>query len=335
MSARRISTPTGRRADARAALSAGLSQDAVDRRVRSGHWRRWHAACTSSTTVHSPMPRECAPRCGATAARRGKWDGRSVVAWPDTVRTRHRRGDGAEEQSRQRHERLPGSKARSEARRRSRAPSTRHRVGSDRRRGRGPAPRRCKLMDSALQRRVELRGLWRAHLRNKGRYGSPAARLLLQAAADGARSEAERLLIRLLKAARITGWQANYPVAGYRVDVGFPKQKVAIEVDGLAFHSDRRIFTRPGAPECHHVGRLAGPAIHLAGPDGVPGPRDRRDPVRDFAFAGSQPRREGDPDEHQRDRVSDCHPFRPPSRTSPTSTSPAGTPPPTSCRRAA
>lgn len=98
------------------------------------------------------------------------------------------------------------------------------------------------LMDSALQHRVELRGLWRAHLRNKGRYGSPAARRLLQAADDGARSQAERLLIRILRAAKITGWRANYPLAGYRIDVAFPKQKVAIEVDGWAFHSDQEDF---------------------------------------------------------------------------------------------
>jgi very-short-patch-repair endonuclease len=100
----------------------------------------------------------------------------------------------------------------------------------------------AKLMDAALQHRVELRGLWRAHLRNKGRHGSPTARRLLQAASDGARSEAERLLIRLLKAARITGWRANYPLAGYRIDVAFPRQKVAIEVDGWAFHSDHDDF---------------------------------------------------------------------------------------------
>jgi very-short-patch-repair endonuclease len=98
------------------------------------------------------------------------------------------------------------------------------------------------IMDSALQRSVELRALWHAHLRNKGRYGSPAARRLLQAAEDNAHSEAERLLIRMLRAAKITGWKANYPVAGYRVDVGFPKQKVALEVDGFAFHSDSEDF---------------------------------------------------------------------------------------------
>ncbi len=97
-------------------------------------------------------------------------------------------------------------------------------------------------MDSALQRHVDLRDLWRAHLRNKGRHGSPAARRLLQAASDGARSEAERLLVSLLRQAGITGWQANYPVGGYKVDVGFPKQKVALEADGWAFHSDPDVF---------------------------------------------------------------------------------------------
>ncbi len=105
------------------------------------------------------------------------------------------------------------------------------------RRGGGP-----KLMDSALQRHVELQRLWAAHLRNKGRHGSPAARLLLQAAEDGARSAAERLLVRILKDAGITGWIANHPVAGYRVDVGFPAIKLALETDGLAFHVDSDVF---------------------------------------------------------------------------------------------
>jgi very-short-patch-repair endonuclease len=100
----------------------------------------------------------------------------------------------------------------------------------------------AKLMDGALQRHVEMPALWQAHLRNKGRYGSPAARRLLQAASDGARSEAERLLVKLLRDAGIRGWKTNYPVGGYKVDVGFPAEKVAIEVDGWAFHSDGEAF---------------------------------------------------------------------------------------------
>ena len=58
----------------------------------------------------------------------------------------------------------------------------------------------------------------------------------MQAASDGARSEAERLLVKLLREDGITGWRTNYPIGGYKVDVAFPKQKVAIEVDGWAFH---------------------------------------------------------------------------------------------------
>jgi very-short-patch-repair endonuclease len=99
-----------------------------------------------------------------------------------------------------------------------------------------------KLMDSALQRRLGLDDLWRAHLRNKGRYGSPRARRLLQAASDGARSEAERLLVKLLRKAGITGWQTNYPIGPYKVDVAFPASKIVIEVDGWAFHSDGEAF---------------------------------------------------------------------------------------------
>lgn len=100
------------------------------------------------------------------------------------------------------------------------------------------------LMDAALQRRVDLPQLWRAHLRNKGRHGSPASRRLLRAAEGGARSEAERLLVRLLKDAGIAGWKTNYPVSGYKVDVAFPDAKVAIEVDGWAFHSDSETFVK-------------------------------------------------------------------------------------------
>ena len=99
-----------------------------------------------------------------------------------------------------------------------------------------------KLMDNALQRHVDLTSLWHAHLRNKGRTGAPRSRRLLQAAADGSRSVAERLLIKILNDAGITGWKANYRVGGYRVDVGFPGPRVVLEVDGMAFHTGAEEF---------------------------------------------------------------------------------------------
>ena len=99
-----------------------------------------------------------------------------------------------------------------------------------------------KIMDSALQRRVGLADLQRAHLRNRGRYGAAAARRMLQAASGGARSEAERLVIQLLRGAGIDGWRANFAVGPYSIDIAFPRQRVAIEIDGWAFHSDQPAF---------------------------------------------------------------------------------------------
>lgn len=114
----------------------------------------------------------------------------------------------------------------------------------------------AKLMDAALQSGVELSSLWRAQLRNKGRYGSPAARQLLQGAADGTRSAAERLLLQIIRSAGLTGWQTNYPVAGYRIDVAFVGSMVAVEVDGFAFHSD---------PEAFHKDRVRQNRLALLG----------------------------------------------------------------------
>jgi very-short-patch-repair endonuclease len=226
------------------ALRAGLSQDAVDRRVRSGHWRR----CTRGVYFADDRPFTDGARVraavwgyGADAAASGLaaawWHGITKFA-PDIVEVTVPRDA--------RLRRQPGTRLRRRDLRRADVVERKGlRVTEPALTVVEAAARRsggAKLMDAALQRHVELRQLWRAHLRNKGRHGSPAARRLLQAASDGARSEAERLLIRLLKEAGITGWRTNYPVGGYKVDVAFPTQQVAIETDGWAFHSDQDAF---------------------------------------------------------------------------------------------
>ena len=109
------------------------------------------------------------------------------------------------------------------------------------RRGGGP-----KIMDSALQRRVGLADLQRAHVRNRGRYGATAARRMLEAAAGGARSEAERLVIQLLRGAGIDGWQANLPIGPYVIDIAFPGERVAIEIDGWGSPGWTSLRTRGG-----------------------------------------------------------------------------------------
>lgn len=221
------------------ARAAGLSHSAVQRRLRSGHWvrcapgvyfaddRPFTDAARVRAAIWSYGPR--AVGSGLTAAW---WHGLTKFA-PDIVEvTLPRDSNGRKRQ---------GCRPRRRDLQRSDITEINGVlvtslaltvVEAATRKGDG-----AKLMDWALQTRVDLPALWQAHLRHKGRRGSPRARRLLRAADSGARSEAERLLHRLLREAGITGWKANYRVGGYRVDVGFPAAKVAIEVDGFAFHS--------------------------------------------------------------------------------------------------
>jgi very-short-patch-repair endonuclease len=98
------------------------------------------------------------------------------------------------------------------------------------------------LVDRALQRRVSFAELHAAYCRSFGRHGSPWLGQVLRQAADGASSDAERVLHRLLRGARINGWVANHlaVLSGieYWIDVAFVAHRLAVEVDGWAWHSD-------------------------------------------------------------------------------------------------
>jgi very-short-patch-repair endonuclease len=98
------------------------------------------------------------------------------------------------------------------------------------------------LLDRALQRRVWFDALHRAQSRNLGRRGAAAAGRLLVAAADRAASAAERKLIAVLRGAGITGWRQQHLVGGYELDLAFLDHRVAVEVDGWAWHSDVAAF---------------------------------------------------------------------------------------------
>ena len=226
------------------ACATGLTRQAVNRRVQAGLWRQ----CSRGVYFVEDRPFDDAARIraavwafGDSAAASGLaaawWHGLTNFA-PDIVEVTVPRNASGRKRS--------GSRVR----RRELAP---HDVVLRRGllvtalpltaveaavRGRGTA----KVMDRALQRQASLAELWEAHLRNKGRYGSPAARVLLRGAEDGARSVAERLLVNLLKGAGLTGWRTNFRVGGYQVDVAFTGAKVAIEVDGWAFHVGQEDF---------------------------------------------------------------------------------------------
>jgi very-short-patch-repair endonuclease len=226
------------------ARRCGLRQGAINRRVQSGRWRR----CAPGVYFADDRPFTDAARIraavwsyGADATASGLtaawWHGLARYA-PDTVEVTLPRNARRQQRPGSRIRRRDLTRADVIERNGLRVTELALTVVEAAVRRRGGA----RLMDGALQRHVDLRDLWRAHLRNKGRHGSPAARRLLQAASDGARSEAERLLVKLLREAGIIGWKTNYPIGGYKVDVAFPNQRVAIETDGWAFHSDQDAF---------------------------------------------------------------------------------------------
>ncbi|QJY50138.1 type IV toxin-antitoxin system AbiEi family antitoxin domain-containing protein [Pseudonocardia broussonetiae] len=98
------------------------------------------------------------------------------------------------------------------------------------------------FLDRALQRHVRFPALYRAYCRNVGRHGASRAAQLITASADRADSAAERLLVTLLRDAGITGWVLGHPFGAWRIDLAFPAEKLAIEVDGWAWHVDAERF---------------------------------------------------------------------------------------------
>lgn len=109
-----------------------------------------------------------------------------------------------------------------------------------------------ELLDRALQQRwVGLVDLDAALARRAGagRRGQRRLGALRDRAASGSRSEAEQRMGLLLR--RIGGdWLANHAVRDEsgrvlaEIDFADPRLMIAIEVDGRAFHSDRRSFER-------------------------------------------------------------------------------------------
>ncbi len=107
-----------------------------------------------------------------------------------------------------------------------------------------------RLADRALQRGWIARTDLITRLRRyPSRRGNPQLRRLLDATADGAAAESERRLHRILRDAGVRGWKANHVVWVNGdliavVDVAIVGQRIAIEVDGMAYHVDVDSFRR-------------------------------------------------------------------------------------------
>lgn len=107
-----------------------------------------------------------------------------------------------------------------------------------------------RLADRALQRGwITAADVDRRLREFPGRTGNNALRRLAGQLGDGAAAASERTLHQLLRQTGITGWVPNYPVwAGGElvgvVDVALVERRIAIEVDGWAYHSDVDRFQR-------------------------------------------------------------------------------------------
>jgi hypothetical protein len=116
------------------------------------------------------------------------------------------------------------------------------------------------VLDVALRRRLITFEDFCARVRGYvGRPGVPRLVGIVRQVGSGARSHAERLLVRLLRDSGIYDWSANaeiYDDAGLigLGDVVFEQARVVLEVDGWEFHSARSAFERDRTRQNRLVG---------------------------------------------------------------------------------
>jgi very-short-patch-repair endonuclease len=104
-----------------------------------------------------------------------------------------------------------------------------------------------EVIDHALRTRATtLAHLQRAMELTAAQVGNPARRQLLLDSRAEPWSEAERSMHLLLRAAGITGWEANKPVVlrdlTFYADLIFRKLKLVIEIDGRLSHTGAEVF---------------------------------------------------------------------------------------------
>jgi very-short-patch-repair endonuclease len=104
-----------------------------------------------------------------------------------------------------------------------------------------------RLMAEAQYRHLASEAELRSQLhRNPGKRGTATLRHVLDLPGGPrcTRSPAERGMLRLLRAAEITGYEANVRIHGYEVDFLWRDRGLVVEVDGYDAHSGRIAFER-------------------------------------------------------------------------------------------
>lgn len=238
------------------ALGAGLTNRQVDHRLHTGEWLRVHPSVYRLAVVvpsAESSVRAAAlwlgPAAALTGATAGWWWGlldEPPTTWHFSSRRSHPQRQPGVRTSRSfvdpadltRHRSVP-TISRPLAVLRSAAELERLHAGQG-----------VTLIDRAKQRRlVDQIDLERAYRRNAGTWGTRAVRRLLDRTGDRAHSELERLAVRLLHQAGVTGFAVNWRTTlssgrPVELDIAFRQRRLAIELDGYAYHS---------SPEAHRA----------------------------------------------------------------------------------
>ena len=103
---------------------------------------------------------------------------------------------------------------------------------------------RAKQLNAVRQEEMET-----SFARHPGCWGSTTMRALLLRTGDRAHSELERLAVAILRGAGITGFTPNHTTrlrdgSSVEIDIAFVDRRIAIELDGYAFHSGAGAFRR-------------------------------------------------------------------------------------------
>jgi very-short-patch-repair endonuclease len=213
--------------------ACGLSADAIKHRVRTGRLHRRHRGVYAVGHLAAPpFAREWAAVLACPAAVLSH--GTAAVLW----------GLLEADEAAPVHVTLPGGRHHRDGIRVHRARlepgDVRHRHGlpltSPARTILDLAPQVTeRLLADALARRLVRPGDLRKSARLRGLL-DPGPRLT--------RSEAERRLLAIVERARLPRPRTNARVAGFELDAFWPHARLAVEVDGYAFHGSRTAFER-------------------------------------------------------------------------------------------
>jgi very-short-patch-repair endonuclease len=145
--------------------------------------------------------------------------------------------------------------------------------------GRQPFNEACRLADRAIQRGVlEPADFGRRVKAQPGRTGNRMLRRLEVVTSDGAAAKSERMLHRLLTQAGLTGWTANFGIWHHGqllgvADLAFIESRLAIEIDGWAFHIDGDRFQRDRTKQ-NDLAAIGWTVLRFTWADIVQRPRD-------------------------------------------------------------